>query len=61
MVEHGYTVENLSNELNMSPATFWRKKSGQSDFYRKEIRTIRRLLKLTADDVDAIFFADELT
>ena len=60
MIEHGYNDEQLSIVLGINPATFYRKKNGQSDFLRKEIQVMRDVLRLSSEDVDAIFFADEL-
>lgn len=60
MVEHGYTDVTLSALIGINPATFYRKKNGESDFLRKEIQTMRTALHLTPEDVDAIFFAQEL-
>jgi hypothetical protein len=38
--------------------TFYRKKTGVSDFTREEIKRIKEVLHLSAEEVDAIFFGD---
>ena len=60
MVEHGFTNESLAKCLNIDVATLYRKKNGTSDFYRKEIQIIKKILNLSNDDVNTIFFTDEL-
>ena len=54
--ENGLTNEDVAKALNIAPATYYRKKRGETDFYREEIRKIRKLLNLSSLDVDAIFF-----
>lgn len=56
--ENKLTNEKVAALLDIDPATFHRKKKGESDFLRKEIQKIRALLHLSSDDVDAIFFND---
>ncbi|MEG0366081.1 MAG: hypothetical protein RR585_04545 [Coprobacillus sp.] len=58
MKEANVSTEKAASETNMDPATFYRKKNGDSDFYRREIQILRRLLNLTSEDVDLIFFTD---
>ena len=58
MKEANVTIEKVAKETNMDPATFYRKKIGESDFYRKEIQILRKILNLTSDEVDSIFFDD---
>lgn len=60
MVEHGYNDHTLSLALGINDSTFYRKKSGIGDFYRSEIKTIKDCLNLSGDEVDRIFFGDEL-
>ena len=54
--EHGLTNEDVANALNIAPTTYYRKKRGETDFYREEIQKIRKKLELSSSDVDAIFF-----
>ncbi|KXU52184.1 toxin-antitoxin system, antitoxin component, Xre domain protein, partial [Candidatus Stoquefichus sp. KLE1796] len=43
-------------KIGVDPATFYRKKIGESDFYRREIQVLRKILNLTSKEVDEIFF-----
>lgn len=54
--ENGLTNEDVAKALNIAPATYYRKKRGETDFYREEIRKIRKLLNLSSLDIDTIFF-----
>ena len=58
MVANNINAEVLSDKLGINPATFYRKMSGESEFTRLELTIIRAVLKLTAADMDAIFFAE---
>lgn len=49
-------MEDVANALNIAPTTYYRKKRGETDFYREEIQKIRKILELSSSDVDAIFF-----
>lgn len=60
MVEKGISTDEMAKELNISPETFWRKKKGKSDFYRKEIKTICDVLSLSGEETIAIFFGNQL-
>ena len=54
--ELGLTNEDVAKALNIDPSTYYRKKRGETDFYRREIRLIRKLLCLSPEEVDSIFF-----
>ena len=56
----GFTNDDMAEKLNIDPSTWYRKKSGISDFTRKEMQQIRTILSLTHVDVDNIFFGDQL-
>lgn len=56
--EAGYSAESLSKKIGVDPATFYRKKVGESDFYRREIQALRKILNLSSKEVDSIFFDD---
>lgn len=58
MKQANKTNEEVAKALNIDPATFYRKKKGESDFLRTEIQKIRNVLNLTSEDVDTIFFID---
>ena len=61
VVAEGYTLAEVAAKIGMNPATLYRKMSGESDFTREEIQKLRAVLRLSADETDVIFFADELT
>lgn len=56
MVEKGVTNVQLAEALSIDEATLYRKKSGQSDFYRREIQIIKQFLGLSDQDIRLIFF-----
>ena len=60
MYEYGLNDRSMSNILGINTATFYRKKNGTSDFLRREIQVMRETLHLSPEDVDAIFFGQEL-
>ena len=57
MLEKDVDVDALCAAVGIDVSTFYRKKTGKSDFYRNEIRAIRCCLDLSDDDVESIFFA----
>lgn len=57
LIGAGYTLESLSREMGINPATLHRKMNGESDFTRKEIQEISKLFHLDADGMNEIFFA----
>lgn len=56
MKEANISVDKAAKATNMDPATFYRKKIGESDFYRREIQILRKILNLSSEEVDSIFF-----
>lgn len=58
IIERGQTQEALASYLGISSSTFYRKKKGESDFFRDEIQKIRKFLSLSSQEVDKIFFDD---
>lgn len=58
VVAAGLTLESVSKQLGINPSTLDRKMSGVSDFNRREIQILRRVLSMTADECDEIFFAE---
>lgn len=61
VIAEGMTLSELASKIGISSATLSRKMQGESDFTRREIQSIRVILRLTTDEADAIFFAKELT
>ena len=55
------TVEEIAKKLGVNATTVYRKISGESDFTLSELKTLKRILCLSNDDVDRIFFNGELT
>lgn len=60
VVSEGLTIADVAGQLNINPTTLHRKISGESEFTRKEIQQLRSILNMSAEEIDAIFFADEL-
>ena len=61
MKESNISNEDMSKYLKIDTSTFYRKKTGISDFSRKEIQKMKKILNLSFDEVDHIFFEEELT
>lgn len=58
MVELGINADELSDRINIDRATFYRRLSCNGEtFSIKEADAISRELKLTRDEVNAIFFS----
>lgn len=60
MVEHNVNNAQLAEALSIDEATLYRKKSGVSDFYRREIQILKKYLDLSDEDIRLIFFADDV-
>ena len=56
--KEGYTLGWLADIVGINPATLNRKMSGESDFTRSEIQIIKANLKLSINEVEAIFFTE---
>lgn len=59
MVEKGKSVETISAEIGINPATFYRKLKNNS-FEINEAEKLVDLLSLTNEEAIAIFFADTI-
>lgn len=57
LAELEMSVKDAAAIIGCNEVTLYRKMSGVSDFTRNEIQLLRTALKLTAKDVDDIFFA----
>ncbi len=53
----GMTKKVIAAALGLSPAGFWKKLSNVSEFKAAEIKKLQRLLNLSDDERDRIFFA----
>lgn len=49
------TLDDVAKALDISKVTLYRKMSGESDFYRREMEQVRNLLQ--AGNMENIFFA----
>lgn len=58
VIAMGMTLEEVARRMGINPSTLDRKMSGNSDFTRSEIQSLRKMLTMTADECDSIFFAD---
>jgi len=57
VIENGLTIEKLADKINIDRSTLYRKINHNGEtFTIKEANLIAKTLKLTADDVNAIFF-----
>lgn len=60
MVELEYNVERLSNEMNVDRAKLYRRFQNPEEFTIKEANSIVTILKLTKDEIIAIFFSQNV-
>lgn len=60
VIAEGYTLVTISEKLGISPVTMTRKMSRGGDFTRSELQQLRAVLNLTDEDMNDIFFAEEL-
>lgn len=60
-IRAGLTKEDIAKILGLNSVTVYRKINGESEFTLSELRTLKRIFGLSNDDVDRIFFNDELT
>ena len=54
----GKTDEDMARRIGVDPATFYRKKTGRSEFTRSELQAIRSELSLSQEELESIFFKD---
>lgn len=57
IVEKGMLQEQVAMQLGMTSATFNYKVNNKTEFKASEIKKLSKILKLTDDEVIAIFFA----
>lgn len=60
-IRAGVDKEDLAKHLNVNLTTIYRKINGESDFTLSELKALKKVLNLSNDDVDRIFFSDSLT
>lgn len=59
MILADVSVQDVCRAAKISKPSFYRRMRGVSDFRQRDIAGIARLLKLTGDEVEDIFFSDE--
>ena len=59
MKEHGYTIQSLADEINVSRATLFNKIHNVTEFSAGEIMEIGKILMLNYVEIQKIFFAKE--
>lgn len=60
IVENGLLQEQVAMQLGMTSATFNYKLNNKTEFKGSEIKMLIVILHLTADELMAIFFADDV-
>lgn len=60
IIEKGISSIKLCSEMGICEATFYRKIARGGDFSRFEIEKITKILQLTSEERDLIFFAPKL-
>lgn len=55
------TAKNLAENLGINKGTLSQKIGGKQDFWRHEIAIIKERYNLTPEDIDAIFFAPDVS
>lgn len=58
LVRRGYTVQSLADELGIAACSLSYKMNNKREFKPSEIVAIKRILNMTSEERDAIFFAD---
>lgn len=61
MIEHGDTQTTLAEFLGLSLSNLSLRINGKVDFRQSEIDAIKQRYKLTAGELDSIFFADAVS
>lgn len=61
LLEHHETQEQLAKGLGITRATLSYKVTGQSEFTQGEIRKIKERYGLTPEQVELIFFTDDVS
>ena len=60
MRECGYSLEKLANIVGISPTGLFNKVHNQSEFLVSEVQTISAVLNLSQEDVNVIFFGEDV-
>lgn len=59
-VEKGKTQKNMAESIGKSLVTYSKKERGEVEFSNEEVGIVAKVLDLTSDQVNAIFFDDNL-
>lgn len=59
-IRAGVSKEDIAKYLGVNLATVYRKFNGESDFTLSELRKLKKVLHLSKEDVDRIFFSEQL-
>lgn len=59
-VEKGKTQKNMAELIGKSLVTYSKKERGEAEFSNEEMSIVAKALDLTSDQVNAIFFDDNL-
>lgn len=57
IIEKGYTIDSISKEIGIDKSTFHRKMQKDS-FLVKEVALLKKILCLSKDEADDIFFGN---
>lgn len=58
-VENGYKMTDIADQIGMDRATLYRRlKDGGDDFTVKEVMDLSKILKLSGDEINEIFFTN---
>lgn len=60
MKEKGYTIKTLATAADLSTTGLFNKIHNLREFFVSEVQKIGDLLKLTDDEIQAIFFANDV-
>lgn len=60
VIKNGSNLTNTAKAINVTYSTLRRKMTGESDFTREEVQTLRDYLKMSPTDVEEVFFAHKL-
>ncbi len=57
IAESGLKVTFIAKECGLSPQGFYNKRDGKTEFTQSEIMGLKKLLRLTSEETERIFFA----
>lgn len=60
MARKGKTLGDIATALGLNRCTIYKKVSQKSDFTREEVQKIKEYLDIPVEEMNAIFFAEEV-